>query len=180
MSPLPHLKWTVPDVKSIRAQVDDCLQRTNWEAICNKASAAKGRQPCTALPFHTSGGSSLARLLAFGDGSHCVARVQLRKSTAETSRRIETEVATTAFLVTTTAAPVPHILGFELDDANPAGRAFVLLDFIPGNTAMEEARGFERTDWGLIPMPHRQTFYRGLAAAQASRPPCIQLSWLST
>lgn len=161
------LKWTITDDPAVRAQVNDCFKRTNWRAICESASRANGGQPCEALPDYTSGGSSLARLLEFQDGTRWIARVQLLKSTPETIRKLRTEIDTMALLKIHTTM-VPQVLAFELDDVQPAGAAFVLLEFFPGNTAMDEARDYERIDWGLIPRQHQQTFYRSMAAAHVS------------
>ncbi|KAJ8129924.1 hypothetical protein O1611_g3704 [Lasiodiplodia mahajangana] len=158
------LKWNVTDDPIVRAQVNDCFKRTNWTAICESASRANGGQPCEALPAYTSGGSSLARLLKFQDGTRWIARVQLLESTPETIRKLRTEIDTMA-LLKSHMTMVPRVFAFELDDAQPAGVAFVLLEFFPGNTAMDEARDYDRIDWGLIPRQHRQAFYRSMAAA---------------
>jgi len=71
--PLSALNWTIPAV--LRAQADACFRRTNWEAVCETASRVNGGQPCQALPDCTSGGSNLARLLEFRDGTRWVARI---------------------------------------------------------------------------------------------------------
>ena len=145
-----------------------CLTRTNWEAILAVASRANGDKPCKLLPDYQVGGSSLARLLEFSDGTCWVARVRLRKSTAETFQRLQNEINTTVLLKTQTKAPVPRVFAFELDDSNPAGSAFVLLEFIPGSTAAGEARDYEEPRWGLIPFQHCHTCYPSMAAAHVS------------
>ncbi|KAI0101410.1 kinase-like domain-containing protein [Nemania sp. FL0031] len=89
-----------------------------------RASRANDGQPCEALPAYTSGGSSLARLLKFQDGTGWIARVQLRKSTPETLRKLQTEIDTMA-LLRSRMTLVPRVFAFELDDAQPAGAAFV-------------------------------------------------------
>ncbi|KAI5861921.1 hypothetical protein GGS23DRAFT_573791 [Durotheca rogersii] len=162
---LPTLNWAITNHPVIRAQVDDCFNRTNWEAICESASRANSGRPCKTLPDCINGGNNLARLLEFQDGTRWVARIQLRESTPETSRKMQTEIDTLAFLKTATNAPVPQVFAFELDGANPAGVAFVLLEFLPGKTAMDEARDYNWAGWGLIPRQYRQTFYRSMAAA---------------
>ncbi|KZL76510.1 protein kinase-like domain protein [Colletotrichum tofieldiae] len=159
----PGLNWD-PAI-SRQAQADDCLRRTDWETLCNIASHAKREVPCKMLHSYTLGGSFLARLLKFQDGTYWVARVQLRKSTPEISRKLRIEIDTTVMLKTETKAPVPQIFAFELDDANSTGSAFVLLEYLPGNNAADEAHGYKKIDWGLIPLQHRHTFYRTMAAA---------------
>ncbi|KAG5779848.1 hypothetical protein H9Q73_006497 [Fusarium xylarioides] len=59
-------------------------------------------------------------------------------------------------------APVPHIFAFQVDDTNPARSAFILLEFIPGNTTTEEAGGY---DWSLVPRQHRPVLYQTIATA---------------
>ena len=145
-----------------------CLTRTNWEAILTVASRANGDKPCKLLLDFKVGGSSLARLLEFSDGTCWVARVQLRKSTAETSQRLQNGIDTTVLLKTQTKAPVPRVFGFELDNSNPGGSAFVLLEFISGSTAAEEALDYEDPRWGLIPFQHCHTCYPSMAAAHVS------------
>ncbi|KAI0891194.1 hypothetical protein F4806DRAFT_483926 [Annulohypoxylon nitens] len=69
------LKWAIIDDPAVQAQVNDCIKRTKWEAICECASRANHGQPCKVLPDFTNGGSSLARLLEFQDGTRWIARV---------------------------------------------------------------------------------------------------------
>ena len=72
---------------SRRSDVQTCLERTNWKAVCDIASRARMSQNCTARPEFTSDGSHLARLLEFQDGTLWVARIELAVSTRETSSR---------------------------------------------------------------------------------------------
>ena len=145
-----------------------CLTRTNWEAILTAASRVNGDKPCKLLPDCKVGGSSLPCLLEFRDGTRWIARVQLRKSTPETSQRLQNEIDTTVLLKTHTKARVPRVFAFELDDSNLAGSAFLLLEYLPGNTAAEEARDNEEPSWGLIPFKHCHTCYPSMAAAHVS------------
>ncbi|OTA87036.1 hypothetical protein M434DRAFT_375989 [Hypoxylon sp. CO27-5] len=162
---LSTLKWSITNNPTLRAKQDNCLERTNWTYICEVASRANGGQPCKALPKYTSGGTSLARLLEFQDGTYWVARVQLLEPTPETSRKLQNEVDTITLLKTRTHTPVPRIFAFNLSDIQIAASAFVLLELLPGNSAMDEAHGHHITDWGLIPRQYRQMFYNSVAAA---------------
>ncbi|KAI0388352.1 kinase-like domain-containing protein [Xylariaceae sp. FL0594] len=158
-------KWTISTDAKLQAQVNNCFGRTNWEAICKTASRVNGGQPCKALPYYTHGGSSLVRLLEFEDGTRWIARVQLLKSTPNTAHKIQAEIDTIALLKAQTKTPTPQVFGFELGDENPAGVSFVLFEYFPGNSALDEARDYNRIDWSLIPFQYRQTFYRSIAAA---------------
>ncbi|KAH3545720.1 hypothetical protein KXW20_007682, partial [Aspergillus fumigatus] len=42
-----------------------------------------------------------------------------------------------------TDIPVPRVFGFELDDANPVRAAFILMDFLPGSSAMDAEGGYD-------------------------------------
>lgn len=158
------LRWRLTDDTVLRARVAKSFRQTNWKAICDYASRANGGQICQALPQYTHGGSSLARLLQFQDGTCWIARTQMLKSTTDTLRKLQTEIDTVGLLKACTKAPVPQVFAFELDDQNPTTSPFILLEFFPGNTAMDEARSYNITDGGLIPLQFRQAFYRSMAA----------------
>lgn len=116
------LNWTAINTALTRSKWQDCMERTNWTAICETASRARMSQTCTAQTCtarleYTAGGSSLARLLEFEDGTLWIARVQLTRSTPETSFRAQTEVDTMAFL-RCTKTPVPRVFALQTDDQN--------------------------------------------------------------
>ncbi|TQN64536.1 hypothetical protein CSHISOI_10890 [Colletotrichum shisoi] len=156
---LPGLSWR-PDNRG-----DGCFQRTDWKALCQIASHNNGEIPCEPLQHYAVGGSSLARLIRFQDGNCWVARIQLEEPTPDTSQKLRTELDTMFLLIAQTKAPVPRIFAFELDGKSTRS-AFVLLEFLPGNNATDQARDYERIDWGLIPLQNRLVFYRTMAAAQ--------------
>jgi hypothetical protein len=72
------------------------------------------------------------------------------------------------FLKTNTKALVPQIFAFEPNDQNPTMSSFVLLEFFPGNTAMDEARNYDIKDGGIVPEQFRQSFYFSMAATHVS------------
>ncbi|KAJ0159311.1 hypothetical protein CTA2_9940 [Colletotrichum tanaceti] len=151
--------WPPPgDRERLRGQAR--LIRTNWEAIRNVASQANDEKPCQLSAHYRAGGNFLARQIVFQDGSRWVARVQLRDSTTMTSRKLRIEIDTTILLGTRTKAPVPRIFTFELDDANSAHAAFVLMESIPGNTVVEEAGDYE---WNSVPADARPVLYATMA-----------------
>ncbi|KAK2037739.1 hypothetical protein LZ31DRAFT_509183 [Colletotrichum somersetense] len=155
----PELNWN----HDTRGNV--CLQRTDWGALCKIASHSKDGVPCEPLECYTVGGSFLARLIHFQDGIRWVARVQLHEPTQETSERLRIELDTMFLLRSRTKAPVPQVFAFALD-ADLTGSAFVLLEYLPGNNAADQAHDYVRTDWGLVPPQNRPAFYRTMAAAQ--------------
>jgi len=107
-----YLKWSLPADKHSGHLADERLRRTDWERISRAASAARDGQPWTILDHQAGGSSSLAPVLQFGDGTHCVARLQLRKPTPESSRKLHIEVDAFAFLATATRAPVPRVFAY--------------------------------------------------------------------
>lgn len=160
-STLP-VNWSLPNHTPTKTRAQDCLIRVNWEAICDVASRSRA-QTCQVRPECTSGGSSLARLLEFQDGTLWVARVQLKNSTSKTSSKAQTDIDTMAFLKNCTKTPIPQVFASQIDDNNPAGVAFLLLEFFPGNTAFDENR--LSNNRSLIPPQFQNNFYSSIAAA---------------
>lgn len=147
--------------------MQDCLERTDWKAVSDAAPRARMSQACTARPEYTSSGSSLARLLEFEDGTLWIARIQLASTTAQTRGRAQADVDAMAFLASRTKAPVPRVFASDLaDDGSPTGVAFLLLEFLPGNTAFDESRLYN--GWALIPRQFRHAFHGATAADHVS------------
>lgn len=172
------LHWANANDAAIPKQAKDCLARIDWHNLCEYASRANSGQACTVLPAYSMGGTRLARLLKFEDGTIWVVRVQQQATkkpstlspTTETrhTNPIQTEVDTIALLRARTKTPVPRVFAFETGDDDPVGEPFVLFELLPGNTAMEEAENYEMGDWGVIPRQFRGTFYEALAKAHVS------------
>jgi aminoglycoside phosphotransferase (APT) family kinase protein len=87
----------------------------------------------------------------------------MRKPTAESSRKLRAEVDTLAFLATASRVPVPRVLAMD-NPTDGSSATLVLLEFLAGNTALDETRAYKREDWGLVPRQYRKAFYRSLAA----------------
>ncbi|KAK9622303.1 hypothetical protein V6Z98_006977 [Aspergillus fumigatus] len=135
---------------------DVCVERVNWEALCQYASSKNSGRPCSLLEKSTIGGVHLIRLLSFGDAKW-IARVQLRPSTPETASLLRAEIDAMELVRARTDIPVPRVFGFELDDANPVRAAFILMDFLPGSSAMDAEGGYD-AHRGEIP-PRRKAFF---------------------
>lgn len=58
--------------------------------------------------------------------------------------------------------PVPEVFAYEVNENNDVGVPFILMEFIPGNTAMNAAGGSDQHR-GRIPAQYRPTFYRSVA-----------------
>lgn len=157
------LNWTNRNDALTEAKLQDCIKRTDWTAICKIASLARNSRRCTARPEYTYGGSSLARLLEFDDGTFWIARIQLARSTSQTSYRAQIDVDTMAFLRNCTKTPVPQVFASKTDDQNSTGVAFLLLEFFSGNTAYDESRLYN--NGANIPHQFQETFYSSTAMA---------------
>ncbi|KAH7317583.1 hypothetical protein BKA65DRAFT_557002 [Rhexocercosporidium sp. MPI-PUGE-AT-0058] len=57
-----------------------------------------------------------------------------------------------------TKIPLPQVFGYEIDDNNPIGVAFMLMELLPGNVAID-ADGSYEAHRGQIPLERREGFY---------------------
>lgn len=166
MAPLP-LQWSVPE-RLTDSRANECLERTDWAALCGIASRIYKGQDCRPLPAYTAGGSHLARVPEFQDGTRWIARIQMATANARTSDRLRSEVDTLAFLKARTKARVPLIFASSANDINSVGVSFLLLQFFPGNIALVESRKYQRSGYSPIPPPFRNKFYSEIAAVHVS------------
>lgn len=107
------------------------------------------------------GGLHLVRLLVFEDGTKWIARIELHEVTPDSRILFLAEKHTLCLIRERTYIPVPRVFGY---DACPdrIGRAFMIMEFIPGSTAMD-AFGCPDVHGGKIPLQHNEKFYRDIA-----------------
>ncbi|KAI1121236.1 kinase-like domain-containing protein [Nemania abortiva] len=157
----PHndlLNWNVTNYDN--DLVDQAIQKTNWDRICERASSIKGL-PCRPLNKITNGLHNLVRLLEFSDSTQWIARISLYRSDT-VSKTLRGEVDVMHLVKARSKLPVPRVFAYEIDENNPIGVPYILMEFIPGNTAMDAAGGYQ-VHQGRIPRDHRQVFYRSVA-----------------
>ncbi|KFY66895.1 hypothetical protein V496_01880 [Pseudogymnoascus sp. VKM F-4515 (FW-2607)] len=154
-----------PDGSSRRRLLDACVEATNWDALCLYASTLNNSIKCRILPDITNGQFHLVRLLEFENQSRWIARIQLRKSTELLAKKLQREVDAMAIVRERTNIPVPQVFGYETNDSNQVGVAFILMEFLPGNVAMDADGGYE-THNGEIPPQHKTNFYDEVARIQ--------------
>jgi hypothetical protein len=154
-----------PKSSPSRRLVDDCIKATNWDALCLYASILNNGIKCKALPNTTNGLFHLVRLLEFEDKTRWIARIQMCKSTERLAKKLKSEVDAMALVRERTKIAVPRIFGYEIDDKNPTGVAFMLMEFLPGNVAIDADGGYE-THHGVIPLQYRASFYNAIAQVQ--------------
>ncbi|KAK3331736.1 hypothetical protein B0T19DRAFT_85996 [Cercophora scortea] len=164
MSPTLHWKGAefYREDSSGRRSVQDCMDRTNWDALCLYASRRNNNKSCTLLPEFTNGLYHLVRLIEFEDGTLCIARIQIGRSTEEKAKKMQHEVDVMSLVRSQSAVPVPKVFGYETYDSNPTGAAFMLMEFIPGNVAMD-VDGGHTVHRGNIRLDRREAFYSAVA-----------------
>jgi aminoglycoside phosphotransferase (APT) family kinase protein len=150
-----------------RPLVNKCIETTNWDALREYASARNNGIKCKVHPKITNGVNHLVCLLEFENNARWVARIQMRESTLRLATRRQNEVNVMKILRERTKVPVPQVFGYEIDSNNPTGGAFVLMEFFPGNSAMDASGGYE-VHRGILPLQHRESFFDALAPVQVS------------
>ncbi|KAK7408621.1 hypothetical protein QQX98_009185 [Neonectria punicea] len=166
----PHeLNWKKTDIDKERS-----LPAINWDALQEYAIALRQAQrddgpppTCNLLPQYNMGGLHIIRLLQFNDGARWVARIQLRSGSDESAKRLLHEVHTLSVIRERRRVPVPEVFGYESTINNPVGVAFILMDFIPGDSAMDSSGGWH-AHHGKIPSRYKSKFYHQVAQMQVS------------
>ncbi|KAK8859544.1 protein kinase-like protein [Apiospora arundinis] len=141
--------------------VDEAIRKANWVNLCAMASQLNHRLPCAPLDKITNGLHNAVRILEFSDKTRWIARIGLRSRIAG-SIKLQNEVSAMQLIKERSSLPVPKVFAYEVDENNPAGIPFILMEFIPGNTGMDAAGGYEMHK-GHIPTAYRGTFYRSVA-----------------
>ncbi|KAI0160733.1 kinase-like domain-containing protein [Xylariaceae sp. FL1272] len=141
--------------------IQQTVERTNWDALCQLASELNHGLSCILLDKSTNGLYNLVRLIQFSDQTRWIVRIPLRRSAAD-SVELQREVDTMYLVRDRSQIPVPQIFAYEVDGDNPVGVPFVLMEFLPGNTAVDSAGGWE-VHKGQVPLAYRDGFYRSVA-----------------
>ncbi|KAH9897416.1 protein kinase-like protein [Xylariomycetidae sp. FL2044] len=161
---------------------DDVVEKTggkvNWEGLVKYASDIKSRRDgngngnedggsteCQLSSQYHMGGRNLVRGLRFRDGTCWVARVQLHKHTPKSFQRLSSEVHTMTVLRAQTKIPVPEVYAYEANCDNVAAVPFVLMEFIPGDTAMDSFGGW-REHRGVVPTQYQAKLDAAMADIQ--------------
>ncbi|CAG8275753.1 unnamed protein product [Penicillium olsonii] len=146
------------------SQTADCFHRTQWNELCRIASGLVGNLECVALDQVASGLNNIVRVLKFSDETRWAARVHIIRSTPHdiSNTKLGNEVATMKFIKEHSELPVPRVFAYEVDENNPVGTAFILMELLSGSVAMDALGGYE-VHRGVIPRQHRQNFHRSVA-----------------
>lgn len=161
------LNWATTDING-----EDSLGPVNWEALVQYAVDIKlqldginGPITCQLSSEYNMGGLNLVRRLHFQDGTCWVARIQLHKPTPESTERLVQEVHTMAVVRERSAIPVPEVFAYEANCVNPVAVPFIIMEFIPGNTAMDSFGGYNEHK-GKTPLQFKANFHIAIADIQ--------------
>ncbi|KAF2753263.1 hypothetical protein EJ05DRAFT_458272 [Pseudovirgaria hyperparasitica] len=151
----------------------ECLPSPiDWKALEEYAISFKrkrsnydGEITCNVSAEYNMGGLHVVRRLDFQDGTTWVARLQLQKATPESLERLLNEVHTIQVIRERSRIPVPELFTYEASDDNAVGVAFMIMEFVPADTAMDSFGGWP-VHRGKIPAPFRRKFYTGMAKIQ--------------
>lgn len=153
-SSMPAIDWAA--LQQYAIQVHQSLDQTS------KASN------CHVLPIYNNGGLHLVRLLEFEDGTKWIARIQIHEWTPDSEKRLLHEIHTLSILKERTDVPVPAVFGYDAS-GKFIGRAFMLMEFIPGSTAMDAFGGWD-VHHGEIPAEYKARFAQRIARIQVRYP----------
>ncbi|KAK9773057.1 hypothetical protein AB5N19_05763 [Seiridium cardinale] len=158
----PILNWAPA------SPVNEYLARINWQELCSRASRLNQGHRCAALDLVNAGLNHVIRILEFQDSQHTRWVVSIPKDgPCETKKRnfgLRAEVDV-MMLLNEKGLSIPRIFDYELNADNPVGAAFILMEFLPGNVAMDAFGGWE-SHRGLLPLEYRPKLYSGIATLQ--------------
>ncbi|CZT01770.1 uncharacterized protein RCO7_01963 [Rhynchosporium graminicola] len=168
----PDQNWKGADFYPMNSHsryvVQNCIKTIDWNALQEYASRLHNGIKCLVLPGITNGQNHLVSVLEFENKTRWVARIQMYKSTQRLAAELQREVDVMALMRERTKIPLPQVFGYEIDDNNQTGVAFVLMEFLPDNVAMDADGGYE-AHRGQIPLQRRDGFYDSTAHVQSSK-----------
>ncbi|KAJ5471545.1 hypothetical protein N7530_008902, partial [Penicillium desertorum] len=150
---IPHIDW-------------DALKQYAISIKCAQSQNTAHPPKCEIPPIYSMGGVHLVRLLVFEDDTKWVARIQLHQETQYSKSLLLSEKDTLSIVQEQTDIPVPRVIGYD-ECQERIGRAFMIMDFIPGSTAMN-AFGGPQIHGGEIPLRHKAKFHSDIAHIQAT------------
>jgi hypothetical protein len=155
---------------------DSLLSPIDWNALEEYAIGVKRKQSdddtgnvtCQLSAEYSIGGIHIVRRLDFDDGTSWVARLSQQKDSSPISlERMLQDVHTTRVVHERSKIPVPKIFAYEASDDNAIGVAFMIMEYIPADTAMDSFGGFS-THRGEIPPQFKEKYYNAMAEIQVS------------
>lgn len=158
----PTLNWRLEGTEN------RTLASVNWQRLCDRASALNGNYKCFPTKFIHGGTDHLIRILQFEDPMQTWWVARVPKSEGPTpSSSPRAEVAIMNLIAERTKIRVPHVFDHEETTDNPVGATFILMEFLPGNVAMDLCGGWA-SHHGIIPFQYRAEFYSSMARIQVN------------
>ncbi|KAI1182632.1 kinase-like domain-containing protein [Nemania serpens] len=162
------LNWALSP--KLQPFVDEYSAQVDWHKLCLRASNLNNGRPCEVLEDTNAGLNHIVRLLRFQDSNTLwIVRIPIRRNDTRSkparSSGIQAEVDVMRLLHERTNIGIPRIFDYELTANNPIGVAFILMEFLPGNVAMDAFGGWA-SHYGAIPPEHRYSFYSSVARMQ--------------
>ncbi|KAI1110159.1 kinase-like domain-containing protein [Nemania sp. NC0429] len=162
------LNWTL--LPELQPFVDEYSTQADWHKLCLRASNLNNGRPCELLKEINAGLNHIVRLLRFQDSNTLwIVRIPVERKDVQSkqahSSRIQAEVDVMRLLHERTNIGVPRIFDYEPTANNPTGLAFIMMEFLPGNVAMDLFGGWA-SHHGEIPSEHRRCFYSSVSKMQ--------------
>jgi aminoglycoside phosphotransferase (APT) family kinase protein len=137
----PEQNWKgadfYPKNSHSRCSADNCIKAIDWDALREYISALNNGIKCNVLPKITNGQYHLVRVLESENKTRWVARIQMHKSTERLAKMLPREIDVMALIREHKKIPLPRVFGYEIDSNNLTGVAFMLMEFLPGNVAID-------------------------------------------
>ncbi|KAL2043134.1 hypothetical protein N7G274_004194 [Stereocaulon virgatum] len=150
-------------------RVKTFIESINWDALCQYASKLRNGESCTIDPDIDMGGVHMIRIITFSDGTRWIARLRTRffnndddneRDVALVSFMEQQEIDCIHLVRERTNVPVPAVYGYNVHPDNAVGASFMLMECLPGNTAMNIDPD--------IPPRHRVSFFADMARFQTA------------
>ncbi|KAK3304783.1 uncharacterized protein B0T15DRAFT_558784 [Chaetomium strumarium] len=143
-NPTRQLNW-----KTDTVELEKSLAFIDWEALEQYAGKARRELEgadcsCRLSLEYNVGGLHVVRRVVFNDGYQWLARLQFEPPTPEPCQRLRNEVGTMAAVRSRSNIPVPRVFAYDVSEASGVGAALMLMEFIPGDTAMDSFVGWDK------------------------------------
>ena len=144
------------------------MAATDWQALCSRTSRLNHNEPYVMLKPITTGLNHLIRLLHFScSKTTWVVNIPIKQNNGKSpNNSLQAEVDVICLLHEKSSVGVPRIFDFEITTTHAVGVVFVLMEFFPGNAAMDTFGGWE-SHYGTIPPEYRHRFDSSIAKRQA-------------
>jgi hypothetical protein len=163
---IPQLNWQKGEIEQ-----DKSLTFIEWDALKRYATNARRQVDgaecsCQLSAEYNMGGLHVVRRVEFDDNIQWLARLQLEPPTLESCQRLQNEVHTMAAVRSKSKISVPRVFAHDVAGDSGVGVAFMLMEFVPGDTAMDSFGGYG-AHRGETPARFRDKFHAALAGIQA-------------